>query len=366
MTHLAAAVVLPTLLLCLPVSTHPQAAGGRTLDDDCAAAAYAPDGRLGYAIRRLITVRRIEMQRDDMFVVGSDGKKKRIVNGERLVRGNVPFSYAVQSLRWSPDGTKLAVEMFTSQFIDAKGDTQEGELTLLLDEEGKEIKIQGGDSGIPEAYHATWLADGVTVAYLVEAVKPKLLYSIRTIRPVSGRGGAPFSHSAFSAVAWDAKHNAAVAVERDASLHGPARLVWLDLLKEQRRELGELDGYLGQLTLSPSGGRVAFFRDGDTLEVREIADPQRSVQVHVGFGTYQWAPDERRLLIKRAPEKKSGDLAWVTLPATATGARVETNIELVLHDLTFRDFALAPDGRSLAVIEPGNRRLVVYPLAPVR
>jgi hypothetical protein len=33
----------------------------------------------------------------------------------------------------------------------------------------------------------------------------------------------------------------------------------------------------------------------------------------------------------------------------------------VLHGLSFRDFELSPDGRFLAVIQPGKRNLLVYP-----
>jgi len=34
----------------------------------------------------------------------------------------------------------------------------------------------------------------------------------------------------------------------------------------------------------------------------------------------------------------------------------------ILHGLTFRDFAISPDGRFLAVIIPGKRSLLVFPL----
>jgi hypothetical protein len=33
-----------------------------------------------------------------------------------------------------------------------------------------------------------------------------------------------------------------------------------------------------------------------------------------------------------------------------------------MHGLTFREFAISPDGRFLAVIVPGKRSLAVYPL----
>ncbi len=292
------------------------------------------------------------------------------MNGEKLVRGNAPFSYAIQSLRWSPDGALLTAEMLTTQMINERGDTQDGVLTLLLNQDGKEIRISGADSVIPEGVNATWLADGVTVAYLAEAVKPKLLYSINTVRPVAGRGGAIFTDRTFAAAAWDAKQNAAVAIERDRSLVGQPRLVWLDLLKETRRELATLDGYTGGLSVSPSGTKVAYFRESSVLEIREIAAPERFARVRTTFGIYQWAGDERRILLKRALERKSGDLVWIAVPPLevprekTSGGLPPADVapQPALHGLTFRDFELSPDGRSLAVIQPGKRSLLVYPL----
>jgi hypothetical protein len=35
-----------------------------------------------------------------------------------------------------------------------------------------------------------------------------------------------------------------------------------------------------------------------------------------------------------------------------------------LHGLTFRDFAISPDGRELAVVTPGKRDLRIFPLPP--
>jgi dipeptidyl aminopeptidase/acylaminoacyl peptidase len=372
--------LLPLLLafLSFPAPAFAQDSPTLTVDDECMALAYAPDGRIAYAVRRILTTRRLEIERDDIWLVGSDGKRRRIVNGEKLVQGPrgssgvVPFSYAVQSLRWSPEGTRLTVEMLTSQMINERGDTKEGIMTLLLDESGKEIKIAGADSVIPEAINAAWLADGVTVVYLQEAVKPKLLYSINSVRPVAGRGGALFADHAFIAAAWNAKQNAGLAIERNRSLSGPPRLVTLDLLKETRRELATLEGYAGGLSLSPSGAKVAYFRDHEVLEIRDVAAPDRVSRVRVTYGSYQWAPDERRILLKRGLEHRSGDLVWVSLPPQTSSAPkprgaipemvAEAELQPALHGLTFRDFELSPDGRFLAVIQPGKRSLLVYPV----
>ncbi len=353
--------LLPLLLLLLllslsfPPPARSQDTPKLTIDEDCPAFAFAPDGRIAYAVRRVITTKHLEMQRDDIWVTALDGRKKRIVNGEKIVNSPFPFSYAIHSLRWSPDGTRLTVEMLTSRMTNERGDTEEGSGTLLLEEDGKEIKIRGGDSFVSQATNAAWLADGVTLVFLTEAVKPKLLYSINAVRPMTGRGTRLFGEHAFVAVDWFAKQNAAVAIERDPSLSQPPKLVWLDLVKETRRELAELEGYIGHLLISPSGSKVAYFRDHETLEIRDMAQPDRPPwRVRMAFGSYQWAPDERRILLKRGPDRRSADLVWVSLP--------DGKLEPVLHALIFHDFELSPDGQSLAVTQPGKRKLTVYPV----
>lgn len=370
----------PSALAVLVTLLGPLAAPGRAqvepllrIDEEVVAAAFALDGRIVFATRRIISRdfymdkgrEKIDMRRDDVWLTGLDGKKKRIVDGERLVRGNVPYSYAIQSIRWSPDGTRMTVEMLTSVFVDRKGNTQEGALTLLLDQTGKEIKIQGADSVIPGGLNSTWLSDSVTVAFLSEAVEPRLLWAVGTVRPVSGLGNSLFKDQFFAAVAWDARRSAAVAVERDRQLKHSPELVALDLRKETRRVLMELPAYFGGLSLSPSGQRVAYFRDAETLEVREVTDPQRAARVRVVYGAYIWSADETRILIKSGDARKSGPLTWITLPALGTPdastAAVEATRTPALRGLTFRDFTLSPDGKYLAVTEPGGRSLLIYP-----
>ncbi|MBI3669226.1 MAG: hypothetical protein HY237_05545 [Acidobacteria bacterium] len=361
-------------VLCLPAAPAAQETPTLTIDEECMALAYAPDGRIAYAVRHILTTKHLDLQRDDIWLVATDGKRRRLIHGEKLIQGPkvggaVPFSYAIHSLRWSPDGTKLTAEMFTSQMINERGDTKEGVMTLLFDENGKEIRIAGADSVIPEGTNAAWLADGATLVYLQEAVKPNLLFSANAVRPAAGRGGRLFGEHVFLAVAWNAKLNIGVAIERDRSLSGPPRLVALDPLKDNTRELATLDGYVGGLSLSPSGARVAYYRDHGTLEVREMAVPERVARVRAAFGTYQWAPDERRVLLKRGIERRSGDLVWISLPQpvapdpkAGAPAVAEVEPQPVLHGLSFRDFELSPDGRSLAVTQPGKRNLLVYSL----
>lgn len=325
------------------------------IDEDCSAFAFAPDGRVAYAVRRILRTKRYDLQRDDVWVAAPDGKRKRIVDGEKLVKSPTPFSYAIQALAWSPDSRLLTVEMATSQVVDEKGSTRDMDIVDLMDDQGKEINIADlKNSAIPNAFQATWLADGQTVVFLTEAVKPKLLFQINMVRPAGSRGGPILSGHVFNAVVWDAAHNSAIAVEKDASLSGPPRLVKLDLIRQTRTELAELPAYSGELAVSPSGAKVAYYRDGGTLEIRAVADPSRAIQVPVTYGSIAWSPDEQRILLKRGPAKKSGDLEWISIPSGA--------LTPVLHGLLFRDFEVSPDGHWLGVTEPGKHILQVYPL----
>jgi hypothetical protein len=336
----------------------------QSIEETCMTMAYAPDGRIAYAVRRIYSSRRTDYERDDIWVLATDGKRKKIVNGEKIVQGGGDiYSYAIQSLRWSPDSARLTVEMLTST-MDERGETHDGELTLLIDENGKEIKIVKGDSVIPDAYEAAWLGDAATVVYLTEAAKPRLLYNVGVTRPSAARGGVVFFGHSFSAVSWDLKQKTGVAIERNATLSGPPRLVALDLEKETVRDLATLDGYSGGLSLSPTGSRVAYYRDPEVLEFRDIAHPEQVARVRVAYGVFQWAPDEQRLLLKRGPEKKTADLVWVRVPPPGAGsdkaAIPEADVRPALHGLTFRDFELSPDGRQIAVLEPGRRSLLIY------
>jgi hypothetical protein len=345
------------LAASLPARAADEPVPKLTVDEDCSSFAFTPSSdRIVYSVRRLISTKHLVLQRDDIGDVTLGGRKRRIVNGEKLVRSPVPFSYSIQAIRIAPDGAHMTIEMLTSAMVDEKGTTREGELTDLMNTEGKEIKIRGEDSVIDGAYQAVWLADGQTVVYLREAVKPRMLFRIDWVRPDAGRGGTFFDGQAFSAVAWDPRHETAVAIERNENLTGPIRLDLLDLKKDTVRELALLDGFLGRLSVSPSGTKVAYFSDGETLEIRKIARPDKVTRIHIAYGKYQWTPDERRLLLKRGPVDHSGQLFWVSLP--------DGKFTPALAGLIYSDFAISPDGRWLAVTEPAKRVLKVFPMEP--
>lgn len=358
---------LLALALCLPAPAQ-NPAPRTEVDDECTALAFAPDGRLAYSTRHVFNLQKFEIQRDDIWVLEKDGKRRRIVNGEKMARGAGAFSYTISRLRWSPDGSRLSAELETSQLAPL-GDTVEGQLLFLLGQDGKEIKVYQGDSVVPGALDGAWLSDEATVVFTTESVKPKLMFSISTVQSLGGRLVPLFDRHPFAALAWNSTLGAAVAIERNDTDSGETRLVALDLMKEDHRALATLDGYLGGLSISPSGKKAAYFSDIDTLEVRDITHPELTSRIHVAYGVIAWAPDESRLLIKRALERQDGDLVWVPLPAPAHAAPAEStspanepNLTVLLNGQMIRDFALSRDGHSLAVILPGKHNLQMFDL----
>jgi hypothetical protein len=241
-------------------------------------------------------------------------------------------------------------------------------MTLALEDNGKEIHLGANDNLLKDAYDATWLVDNSTIVYLTEIVKPKVLFSFKYVNITAGPTGFVFEGRTFPDACPIPRTNVAIAVERDRNLTGPPRLQRLELLAQDDRELATLDGYDGGLSVSPGAKQVAYFIDKEVLEVRDLTEPAKFARLRTGFGTFQWSPDETRILLKRAPEKKSGDLVWIDIPAlTAHAAKdqdppvIQQALAPILRGLTFRDFAITPDGK-LAVIAPGKRNLLVLPL----
>jgi hypothetical protein len=348
------------------------------IDDEVTRIAFSVDGRIAYAVRHVFSEKKIQLQRDDIWIADRDGKKRRILQGEKFVRGTGPFSYLVRGLRWSPDGAKLTVDLATIEMINEDGDTRESAMTLLLDNTGGEIPIAGGDSVIPGATNAAWLGDNAAIGYLTaaqpepppprpgESSNKEASFVMNLLRPAAGPGRAIFSGHGFVAVSWNSAKSSGVAIERSPA--GIPTLLALDLGKESSRDLTTLDRYAGGLSISPSGDKVAYWVSNEQLEVRDVASPNRVTRIRVVLGTLGWAGDEKRVLVKQGAPGKSGSLVWISLPqleTVAAGTTPETHdvaLQSVLHDLEFRQFDISPDGKSLAVVEPGRRNLLVYSL----
>jgi dipeptidyl aminopeptidase/acylaminoacyl peptidase len=340
----------------------------QTIDEDITAFAYAPDGRIVYSVHRNFKTKLYDLEHDDIWLQDAGGKRRRLLEGQKFNRGNQPFSYIVNSFRWSPNGRMILVELLTTTVIDDSGRTQDSFQTLLLEENGKEIRIAKGDSVIPDAANPFFLPDNMTINYFSEAAKPRLLFSLKATRLDTGSFKSPQGDRSFRDLLILPGGYSAIAVEQDHSMTGPSRLQRLDLTSEDNKELATLDGYEGGLSLSPSGKKVAYFIDKEILEVRDLVSPDYLARLRVGLGVFRWSADESRILLKRAIEKKSGDLVWIELPplsAASLGHEIPVSQPpaiSILHGLTFRDFAISPDGRFLAVVITGKRSLLVFPL----
>lgn len=340
----------------------------QNIDEDITAFALAPDGRIVYSVRHIFKSKKFETQRDDIWLQEPGGKRHRILEGQKFIRGNTPFTYTIENFRWSPNGKIIAVQLFTSSFVDESGPSQDMTMTLFLDDSGHEIHPGKGDSAIKDAENAAWLQDNSTVIYFTEVQKPRALFSFQYLNLTTGPAGKAFEGRTFIASEAIRGTNSAIAVERAKDFSGPPRLQRLELLAQEDRELATLDSYETGLSVSPSGKRVAYFIDKEVLEIRDVAAPTRLVRLRIGLGTYQWAPGENQILLKRALERKSGDLVWIDIPQLTAPAKdadipvLQPTPRPVLHDLTYRDFAISPDGRFLAVVPPGKHNLLLFNL----
>src|SRR5437899_1224353 len=343
----------------------------QTIDEEITAFAFASDGRIAYSVYRKLKTKQYDLEHDDIWLQDAGGKRRRLLEGQKFTRGNQPFSYMVDGFRWSPNGHFILAQLFITTIVDDSGKAEDSFQTLLFDDSGREVRVAKGDNFIRDAANATFLPDNNTIVYLSEAVKALPLFSMKSTRLSTGSLPSPHEGRTFRDVAWLPGMNFAVAVEQDRSLSGPPRLQSLDVLSDADKELATLDGYEGGLSVSPSGTKVAYFIDREVLEIRSLSKPNQLARIRVGLGVLRWSPDASRIFLKRALEKKSGDIVWFTVPpleAIPPGKEVPVSQPLpvpVLHGLTFREFAISPDGRLLAVVVPGKRSLLVFPL-PLR
>jgi WD40-like Beta Propeller Repeat len=351
-------------------------------DQDVQAFAISQDNHVVYAVERMKRIKKLIVEHDDFWVGDVDGKKRKIIDGDKF--SPVPFSpdeepsdpgdskhpplphqhsYQVDTLTWSPDSKRIVVKMDTSELAQPRGsivqqlDEQQtvrpNTILYLMDADGREISISGSKTAtLSDAFNAAWLADGQTLVYLSKTTGG--LSQINAMRPADGKKRVLFDGFTFAAVAWDTKRNQAFAIEQNTRLVGPPKIMQLDLAAERVTELGSVEEYAGFLTVAPSAKKIAYFKDGDTLEVRDVVGRARPVVVRVAIGEFQWSRDEQHILLKRGQPTASNNLVWV---GVYNGA-----FEPFFHGLEFHSFAIAPDGATVGVTEPGKRSLVMYRL----
>jgi dipeptidyl aminopeptidase/acylaminoacyl peptidase len=344
----------------------------QNIDEEVTAFAFAPDGRIVYSVYRKLKTKAYDaLEHDDIWLQEAGGQRRRILEGQKYTRGNQTFSYLIDSFRWSPNGHFILAQMFTTTVESDSGNGVDSYQTLVFDDSGREVRIAKGDNVILDAGNATFLPDNATIFYLSEALKPLPLFAIKCTRLATGSFPSFFEGRTFRDVAWLKDMNFAIAVEQDRSLSGPPRLQHFDLFSEDHQELATLDGYEGGLSVSPSRKKVAYFIDKEVLEIRDLASPNRVARIRIGLGIFRWSPDESRILLKRALEKKSGDLVWIALPPLAVPAKgqdipvSQPEPSPIFRGISFRQFDISPDGRFLAVTLPGKRNLLIFPL-PLR
>lgn len=340
-----------------------------SIDEEVTGFSFGPGGRLAYSVYRKLKTKQYDLEHDDLWIQEPGGKRRRILEGQKYTRGNTQFSYLVDSFRWSPNGRYLLVQLMVTT-VDDSGNATNSTQTLLFDDSGHEVRIAKGDNFIPEAADATFLPDNNTIAYLSQAASSLPLFSLKNTRLSTGTFPSPYEGRTFRDVAWLHGMNFAAAVEQDRSMSGPPRLQYIDVLNDADKELATLDGYEGGLTVSPDGTKTAYFIDREVLEIRSLSSPHQLARVRVGLGVYCWTADESRIFLKRAVEKKSGDLVWFDVPPLAaytTGKEIPVSQPTpvpILHGISIREFSISPDGRFLGVVVPGKRNLLIFNLPP--
>lgn len=336
------------------------------VDEEVTAFSYAPDGRIVFSVRRMFKTKKYDLQRDDIWLLETNGKRKRLLDGFKFTHGDKPFTYQVESFTWSPNGHIVAIQLFTTT-VDPEDEHRDDERALLLlDDNGRELHPAGTDPLVMGAENPMWLRDNGTLVYLKEEVEPRQLFSMHNLYMSSGPATNVFEGRTFLEAARIPGSNSAIAVEQNRTRDGPPRLQRLDLLSQDDHELATLDAFEGGLSISPTGTKVAYFIDREVLEIRSLEDPRKVARIRVGLGVLEWTADETRIYLKRTVEKKSADLVSFTVPTLVAYGKGQTPPVLepepaqLLHGLAVREYGLSPDGRFLAVVLPGKRNLQVF------
>ena len=336
-----------------------------TVDEEVTAFAYALDGRIVYSVRRMYKAKKYDLERDDIFILDTNGKKKKIFSGEKFSTGDKPLTYLIESFTWSPNSKIIAVQMNTITVDIDDGHTEEARALLFLEDSGKEIRPVA-KGVLLNAENPLWLRDNTTLVYLSEDVAPRSLFSMQFVNLYSGPAGKAFEGRTFAAAVRVSGTNSAIAVERDRNMDGPPRLQRLELLAQDDKEVATLDAYAGGLTISPSGSFAAYYLDNEVLEIREIGAPKRIARMRIGLGVVQWSADDKYIYLKRTIEKKSADLVVFAVPPLAAyepHAEVpvsEPTPDFLLHGLTVREYVVSPDGRFIGIVLPGKRNLQIF------
>ncbi len=125
----------------------------QSIDEEITAFAYAPDGRIAYSVYRHFKTKEYDLEHDDIWLQDAGGKRRRLLEGQKFTRGNRPFSYIVNSFRWSPNGRMILAELLTTTVVDDSGKAEDSFQTMLFDDSGHEIRINKGDVASRQRLH---------------------------------------------------------------------------------------------------------------------------------------------------------------------------------------------------------------------
>jgi len=78
------------------------------LEQDCQTFTIASDNKIACSVPHLKRIKKVIVQRDDIWVAEQNGKAREIVEGEKFMPPPKPGNYIVDSLSWSPDASRLA------------------------------------------------------------------------------------------------------------------------------------------------------------------------------------------------------------------------------------------------------------------
>src|SRR5690242_14487582 len=70
------------------------------IDEEVTAFAYAPNGNVVFSVRRMFKTKKYDLQRDDIWLLESGGKRKRLLEGQKFTHDDKLFTYTVESFTW--------------------------------------------------------------------------------------------------------------------------------------------------------------------------------------------------------------------------------------------------------------------------
>jgi hypothetical protein len=359
---LAAAFLLLGTLAALCPSRIGAQVGKAALgvEGDIPVFAIAPDNRVAYAVRHIKHVDKSDVERDDLWLITLGGKKERLLDSQKIIKGSKPVNCAIRQIRWASDSRHLIVGVITSAMADEDMASHATERAIAMDDNQRETPIETALATAFDGRNAAWLDDGATVVFQNGASEQAshfqgLATGISSVHPPNGKPTRLFDGKLFEGIAWDVFRNRAIAVERNLQASQGLQLVWLDLASQKERVVIGLANFEGQLTLSPSRKRVAYFSATETIEIRDLDAPAKAISMHVPPGHFEWVPGGQYLLLKRDDPAHATEIFWIHIP--------DGGMKAILQGLVFGSFQISPDGTYLGLQNAGQTGFQLLPMA---